>query len=71
MAPGHLGWRQEGTLSATALGVAFFFICSVANAAQLEGVRLPEQVRMPNGPALVLNGAGVREQAEKTETRDV
>jgi len=26
-------------------------------------VRLPEQVRMPNGPNLVLNGAGVREQA--------
>jgi len=63
MAPGHLGWRREGTPSGIALGVAFCFICSVANAAQLEGVWLPEQVRMPNGPALVLNGAGVREQA--------
>ena len=50
MAPGHLGWKREGTPGAIALGVAFFFICSLANAAQLEGVRLPEQVRMPNGP---------------------
>ena len=36
MAPGPLGWRREGTPSGIALGVDFCFICSVANAAQLE-----------------------------------
>ena len=63
MAPGHLGWTREGTPGAIALGVTFLFLCSLASAVQLQGVRLPEQVRMPNGPELVLNGAGVREQA--------
>jgi len=63
MAPGHLGWRREGTPGAIALGVTFLFICSLASAVQLEGVQLPDRIRMPNGPELVLNGAGVREQA--------
>ena len=63
MASGSVGWKREGTRGALALGVAFLFICNLASAVQLQGVRLPEQVRMPNGPELVLNGAGVREQA--------
>ena len=63
MASGNLGWKREGTPGAIALGVAFLFIGSLASAVQLEGVRLPDQVRMPNGPELVLNGAGVREQS--------
>ena len=63
MAPGHLGWTREGTPGAIALGVTFLFLCSLASAVQLEGVQLPDRIRMPNGPELVLNGAGVREQA--------
>jgi len=47
-----------------ALGAALFFLSSVASAFQLEGIRFPERVRIgAGGPELVLNGAGVREQA--------
>src|SRR4051812_6469377 len=46
------------------LAAALFFSSGLAMALELEGVELPEQARIgPNGPQLVLNGAGVRQQA--------
>jgi hypothetical protein len=46
-----------------ALGAILLVAAGTAYALQVEGVQVPERVRMAGGPELVLNGAGVREQA--------
>ena len=55
--------RKAAPFANLALGAVFLIASAVACALQLQGVQLPERVRMPGGPELVLNGAGVREQA--------
>ena len=45
------------------LCVAFLLLSATALAVDVEGIKLPERVQIgPDGPELVLNGAGVREQ---------
>lgn len=43
------------------LAITLLFGCStIAGAAEVEGVKLPDTLRLDGGPELVLNGAGVR-----------
>ena len=48
----------EGVLASLIAALALF--TATANAAEIEGVRIDEQIALPGGQQLVLNGAGVR-----------
>jgi hypothetical protein len=50
------GW--VGLMAGVAAGLALF--SAAANAADIEGVRIDDQIAAPGGQQLVLNGAGVR-----------
>ena len=63
MMPGIRAAGKTAFLANFAAGAVFLLASGMACALQLQGVQLPERVRMPGGPELVLNGAGVREQA--------